>query len=418
MLGLLALVSGAIASDDQSLMQHGLGSASSRAEVQESLSIIKQAIDEIPNPGKVRQMAIDALMKSVSDADQIDDSVVQALGDVINLLDSILTTFGSLANSDQQELQAAAALISSSNNNGWASDQNKNNTFNQNKADHDACRIRQSADDGIEDEKCNPLEQMMTELQGHSHVDTHSLSGYCHVEEIGTYETSCQDHVEGSIEFLECRNTIRTNLLATWSVFIEQGETEWTQREINFNTIRSECDEAMANASAEAVICNNLQDQLDTSFCTWMYHRQHICSTNSQDWDDRVVDYNNLWSQKDSDAATRKDQAKMIEYIKCLCTKLKDTGTAVLGNGPDAHTVLCKAEVNTQAFIDNLQTEYGVEQEAYDDKAACDETFFADHPSEDSTMTTNYMNTHYDLSVNMDLAPSGTKCDPATHHTR
>lgn len=416
MLGLLALVSGAIASDDQSLMQHGLGSATGRAEVQESLNIIKQAIDEIPNPGKVRQMAIDALMKSVSDADQIDDSVVQALADVIGLLDSILGNFNAFRNTDQAALLAAAATITSSNDDGWASDRTKNTTFGDLKSSHNTCRVRQAGDNTIEDEKCNPLEQLMTEFQGHSHSTSGSLSGYCHVEEIGTYDNSCTDHPANSIAFLECKNTIRTQLLATWSTFITDGKTEWEDRETTFTETHQVCQEAMQNASDEETACNLIQNSLDIAFCTWMYHREHICSTNSQNWDDRVAAYDTLWGQKSSDAEARKNTAAMIEYIKCLCRKLKDTGSANL-DPVTGHAATCKTDTSTDDFINSLQADYGVEHEDYDDKAACDETFFDDHPSADTAQTTRYQNTHYELDVVMDLAPSGTMCNQDDHHT-
>lgn len=360
----LACLALACASDDYSLMQQGsiaLQQATAN-EVQGALQRIGSALRDIPYPGKMRQMAIDALMKSVSSSEKIDESTVNILQQIITLLDDILANMKAENTNDQDQLDLITNRLNNCNAAGDVAVADTKKDAEDGHTLHNTCREQEQLDFDDDALKCSDLTSTLNAMSPTdcSALDHHDPARQSVLDNNGT-------PLEGTTRLATYAS--RLTLLTSWDTRLSVVSAWFSTNKQLFETKAVPCEGSTDTLSKKKTECDQAQSQYENLFCLYRLELTTQCSDLDTCWQNGLDHQTNLTDNIKPIADQRHDEARVIEHVKCLVQKLID---GVTDHQP--------CEDVTAADATRYQTDYNVTYPDLPAKDDCDTTPVAVYP--------------------------------------
>lgn len=387
------------ASEDLSLMQQSslTVSRTSAQEIRTAIQNLDEKLREVPNSGKVRQMAIDALMREVTVKTEIDDAAKSLLDDIVVLLDQILTSMRDSKTGDQNALNAIAGVIAAcSSQADIDDDEARENASDTAHTEHSDCRAAERGLYEDKDTKCMSLTGFLSGVQAGEYVCVAITTMRLSIPECnqdGVYDSTCAHHHDFAVE---------------WEKVLSAAKTDSKADKERYEELAGPCQLALSALSSKTADCDSKQVSFETKFCTWRYTRIERCSSIETCGQNARDDHNELINghtgapgiKANSDQRVR--EARVIIHIRCLVLALKEGTT-------DPAT----CEQQTADNETSIQSNYNVTYPTVPDDADCDasDTVFPLLPGEAGWAAAMYptasQHTYEEGGV---LSPSGVQC--------
>lgn len=349
------------ATDDANLMQHGLELASSEsASLRSSLAVIQEEMNLIPQPGKMRQMAIDALMKSVSESDKLDEESKGSLAEIMGLLGTILDEEVSENSNDQASLNGSVPLFDNCNTDGVAADAAVKGAWESANISHDSCRELER--DLFENETlfCEQLIDYMSKYD----------------EQLGdTCVVPHEDDIDkGTVPLPE-------DFLADWTKFLSDGANWFDGRYNEMKRRNDNCVAAREKLALWKEDCNTKQGTMENKFCEWASSREALCGQRDTCFASELDAYENMTARIKPVADARVNAARVIEHIKCLLQAIIDGEFNSTNDGTAPNTIqVCKSLTESEEKENEYQNKYNVTYPDLPTKTPCDVSVVAIKP--------------------------------------
>lgn len=304
--------------DFSSLMQTQLAGGEvgklevSAAEVKKAIKNIGEGLKSITVPGKARQMAIDALMKSVSQSERLDPETAEVLTNISSLLTDILAEMNAERNQDQVELEDIFNQVTACNTAGVAADAALEATVNNSEATHFSCRTEEVNKFDTDAATCLILTNFLSQLS----------------------QPNCQkpDPTQAAID--------------SWNTMLHQGASWFTTTKASYEPKRDDCLATTAALEAQVQLCNTDQTSYENHFCEWRVHRVQMCSTLDTCYDAEIAHHINLTQTIKPVADQRTLEAGIIVHVQCLIDKLVQEGNT-------DHTVCLPVHTENEQLLYN-----------------------------------------------------------------
>jgi hypothetical protein len=325
---LLIWAASASASDDQSLMQQGVGIESGVLEgtvtnqFKQNLNTITSALREIPFPGKMRQMAIDALMKSVSKTEKLDPESTNLLVQIQGLLDDVLATFASETSIANTDAAVANTVIAGCNAAGDSDETTKSAAVAAAKAAHSTCRGEEVTAHGTMNTACQSVVTVLTQLSSSDCAGHHDPTGeyYGTIVEVidkdnyAHYKVAGRHHLSGT----DIDGTTDSHFLDEWVETLDKAYHNLHGKSQTWSTGQAACKTAIENFNAKAAECNTLQGTYESDYCQWVTLRDGQCSTLAACYATAVADHDNVVAGHQATQDANFATARVIVYVQCL----------------------------------------------------------------------------------------------------
>jgi len=335
-------------------MQQGVGIESSAlagsvsTEWRNQVAVITEAMKEIPYPGKMRQMAIDALMKSVSQTTAPSPASRNLFNQALTLLQNILDDLEGDRQTQQNELQKYPNALKACNNNDDFDVENKRTTKNTKKSDHKTCRENQKTHAGYKHNNCSTLVEELKEYfcgtaDGWTH--TQCTSGTEHGECTGHKTTFTNlntndyaDRLDGHVKSKYIDNddsyTGSTAPTASHIVQLVAGVTEgpgatalaaknfWEARIKTWDDDSQNCQDAHDDFTPFHNDCDTDQEEFEFAHCNWVQAAVGQCNYLDECFHNKTESAQStdpkIWELSDF----RVRVAALIKRIMCLIRNL------------------------------------------------------------------------------------------------
>lgn len=365
------------ATDDASLMQQGVGIESGvligsvSEQFQTRLNNVQDALKEVPHQGKMRQMAIDSLMQAVAkksnDTAAGSPTVAEQLTQVKALLWDLLNGFQAEIENEVTALQNANTLITNCNNAGVTDDETKENTSNDEKADHETCRTgtdgeftkRQAVETACRD-LINRVEEFRSTADPGAHATcvTHlsaiPCTGGCADYVAGKYATDVPHVFErngGAVKQIDSVDIQHVSVeSAGWTTHQSTMKSFWEGQHTYWDTRASGCKTAVTNWKTKRDACDTEQNTFEQAFCTWVTHRNSRCSTLVTCHADRLADFTTLNGTQTGHDTNRVAVAEIVQRVICLVGVLENNN-ADLGAYPASNDACDTKVTNNNSEI-------------------------------------------------------------------
>lgn len=264
----------------------------SAAEVKAAIANIGDGLKSITVPGKARQMAIDALMKSVSGSEKLDPETADVLNNISSLLNDILDEMHAERNEDQQQLDGITDAVAACNGAGLVEDGNLETTVTTSAQTHVDCRAVEANLFDVDAEKCLALTEFLQHLS----------------------QPNCQkpEPTQAAIE--------------AWNNMLHQGASWFTSTKTNYEPKRDDCLASTEDLKNQVEQCNRDQTNYENHFCEWHLHRTERCDQLEICYNNRIEAHNNLTAAIKPIADQRVREAGVIVHVQCLIDKLVNEG--------------------------------------------------------------------------------------------
>jgi hypothetical protein len=288
-----------------------------------AIKAVEDGLSQVGAPGSSRQIAINALMRSVSKADKLSPQHSEILTNVTTMLDQILADLASDVVTQNTDVTAYVAALDACNVQDQATLDAKLADTATNLAAHTTCRTAQGVLHDIMETDCQAVTTFLT-----------SLANTC------TLPAPLQDNVEDW-----------TTRLTAISGFFSSKNTAYT-------TLHNACTTATNNHETKATECNTLQGTYETSVCEYLGEYTSVCSARSTCFGSAQntateTSYDNL-------AADRARIARLIIYVQCLIAEV------IAGNAATAFTTCTQLPLGDPALAD-----YTGDSVTYPTEAVC-----------------------------------------------
>lgn len=415
---LLTAIVASHASDDQSLMQQGVGIESAAlydAETEawkSAVAHIEETLAEIPNPGKMRQLAIDTLMKSISKGPHSDNyngnagALMDMIEKVLALLAELGWEFGNASDVAQVSIDAINATLSACQSplqQEYVDAQAELSTVDELSTNHSNCRAIEQGLRAIEAAKCTLFETSMNSFENSLTNAERSITGFCYVPAGYPYV----NHVAAHVWDLHVSPTVTELIQANWEPYavgttypnsfelppgsgslfnhynhiLEAGFVgpidtfftltttrmqEWTN---TYSTQYDECHAARQAADAQGVLCDGEQQALEDQWCIYRTHQTAWCEHSLSCFYLAIVAHYNLWVTEKAAGERRVNIMRIVEYVECMLELLKTNEAAwVNTNG----RTQCRTQVDETPSVSHRESEYGVHCLPIQDIVTCD----------------------------------------------
>lgn len=316
---LTALTITAASSDDQSFMQV----SSTALEVSSAIQKVGEAMSELPYPGKMRQMAIDALMKSVSTVEKLDADAVALLNEIVDLLDEILTEMRASQAVDQNEINYILQLSTNCETTYDEGVPAAKQAAESKATEHATCRVTEDVDFGHHATECG---------------------------KVTSYQNDNWKADEPGASLQHCSAVHSLDSLTQWDEWFKLYANIYKSASAQMTLLAPPCNSARDDLETQKEICDGLQHSYENLFCTWWLKQSTECTQKAACHANGVTAYNTLKATKIEVSDKRVNEARVIVHVKCLLTELIG-GSADLP-GP------CTA--STAAAETGIVTDYGV----------------------------------------------------------
>jgi len=333
-------------------MQHRVG-VQSLNSVQVAIKSLKDGLADMPYPGKVRQMAIDALMKTVEDSDKIDDDTRTTLGQVNGLLDNILSDFLTEKIAAQTRIEEVLAIVNACNADQTVVDSEKQDLFTLNRDnlwEHKHTTERSAYE--AEQLECSKVLDIVNGWQV-------LWAGSCDV--IDNHESAVRAAVDTRNESTEW------TLMNTISVWLTQETTFTQEKKEEFSSQKSLCESAVqAHASAESKSETD-QSTTEQAYCAWKLVRDGMCQTRDTCYAGAMANHQAILVDEKTRADLRCNEARLINYVICVVQRLIDS----TDDNP-VNASACLAQWGADQMGREEIQRYNITEPVVPDKDACD----------------------------------------------
>lgn len=299
-------------------MQQSSVHRATAGEVQSAFRQIGEVVQGAHFPGKDRQMAIDALMKEVSQKTQIDDDAKLVLGQIITLLDGILSYMNGENVEDQAELNEVLTLVPACKK---QADIDQDAALEANatthRTSHNTCR---DAEIDVHGDKMTKCMLLFNGLQLKTNLAT-----------CGGFVTATHDFMEG------------------WATWFNGAKGSASSHQDHYNLYEPDCSQAILDLDSKETECDTAQTNFEVKFCLWRLYRTTRCSGITSCFDTEILAHRGKVAAIKPDADQRVKEARLIEHIHCLISELQD------GN-----TDLAVCEIDTSNNEAQFQSSYNV----------------------------------------------------------
>lgn len=359
----------AASSDDQSLMQQGVGvevavlSENNANQWKSNFEKIRDVVEEIPQRGKMRQMAIDALMNTVAAktaASPPDAAVITLLDQIVTLLWSIINGWQSEIEAEITDLNNKNDVLTACNNDGVTEDGTRENTKDTAQTTHYNCRIGPAYPSNTENSEldlrkiaetsCATLEARILQFIGACPTDGTAVMNL--KPDTTLYPTNFGATVEEVFE--QNGGTQKTNDpggnvnhvsvdSAAWTTYLSAAETFWAGEKTNWDNLAPTCKTDADAWDTKRDQCDLDQQAYESAFCAHWEWREARCDTLDSCYLTGSNNFNWALGNYTAYDTTRKNIAKVIQRVVCLINVLK--GGVSASASFDASSDACYTEV-------------------------------------------------------------------------
>lgn len=342
-------------SDDQSLMQHGVGVAS-QSSAQLGARLIKQELAEMPYPGKMRQIAIDALMKTVEESDQIDTKTVELLTEMKNLLKTITDGFGGEKTADDVAHQKTINDGSNCNTDGTQQDTAAEANYTNQVGDHRDCRINVHAP--ATEKKTSDCNIVESDMASYSPLEFCTAINALSVSIDGAFNNG--DH-DSPIDVAELQELIEK---------ISDGKAHFGPTGdgvlASFTTKKGACEGSQNDWTTAKESCDTFQTKTESSYCVWRAERQSMCATRVACHAAATAAYTTELLTVNANGLSRTNTAIIIELTICIIDHM------IADDIGDQTVVNCRATLMTPEKQTDRNASYQTSVIAYPAQEHCD----------------------------------------------
>lgn len=262
-------------------------------QVKSSLSLIGDDLHALGAPGSARQVAMGALMKSLSSSEKLLPNDKLILNNVSSLLDDILGQLEAQAVEDQTEIDGNDDTIANCNSAGVTEDAALVENKNLKRQNHTDCRKEQKPLFDAETGFCDTLETFLKNLK---HPDQHP---------------DCTGH-----------STTDTRYADDWhGLFVSAAMYFGSKKDI-FEIKRVPCESATEDLKNKMDECEEFQTGYESKFCELQQHRTLMCSTRTTCVTNANDDHQNLTDAITPLSDERHREARLIKHVICLINLL------------------------------------------------------------------------------------------------
>lgn len=262
-------------------------------QVKSSLSLIGDDLHALGAPGSARQVAMGALMKSLSSSEKLSPNDKLILNNVSSLLDDILGQLEAQANEDQDEIDGNDLTIANCNSAGVTEDAALLEGMNGAKDNHTECRKDEKPLFDAETGFCDTLETFLNNLK---HPDQHP---------------DCTGH-----------STTDTRYADDWHSLFVSAAMYFSSKKVIFETKRVPCESATDDLKEKRDECETIQNGYENKFCELQQHRTLMCSTRTTCVNDANDDHQNVTDAITPLSDERHREARLIKHVICLINLL------------------------------------------------------------------------------------------------
>jgi len=410
------------ASDDYSLMQQNLevGKELSGSAFASRLKEINDLMQEMPFPGKMRQMALDSLMKEIAAEGRLSPEADPLLQQVLDLLGDLIGEFKHEKSIQQSILDNTNTLISGCNSYGVSADGTAKGAFENSAQAHFDCRndaqktaFDQSAShcykmtyqmsrikDGYTGKMtsahkpvdCDPFNPAgpsntwNTHMSGMNHRDIYVEVQDHLIAHIGHWDTNfadikaflddaykrmyeCDLDGSGTLESQDCHPSVTDINNNPWN----DPDTLWGHCSYYTSTLEGWIKE-----------CDRLQSTTELDYCEWRNSRTSMCSHRTDCVNNKTRDHRNLVSSIKPVADRRTHEGALLNYIVCLVGLLKQ------GTAEQAEITACGNQEGSTYTDTTAQSDFNVTYPSLDTADECDTSPVSLVPADAAYYTQKY----------------------------
>lgn len=286
--------------DDQSLMQQGLGVESVTSmrsgAFQKSLQSITDSLQQLPQQGKLRQMALDALLKDVAEEGRITPGSVTTLNEISALLTSILAELLAETAAQQGVLDSVTALVNACNDASVTTVAAQQTATDTAETAMNTCRAAEATQFAASATACFTLTSAMA--------------------------TQAAQALDCSPPVVSSDLDTMYNSLNTFSTFLSNGYSWGQGSTTSVITKIAPCKENTANLEQKIHDCDQAQAQFETAYCVHRAENNLMCTTRAACHAGETTRHNNHWATHNADATARAHEARVITYVQCVVDAL------------------------------------------------------------------------------------------------
>jgi hypothetical protein len=333
--------------DDQSLMQQGVGIETSvlseavDSEFRAGVASMKAMLKDVPMPGKMRQMAIDALMQSVTKAQRLSPESSTALNSIVALFDQILAQFITEKNADMVSINGHQAVADTCNSAGTATLTNAQTTMNDNQQTHTDCRTTQVTLTNAEATACAALQAALSTaadslLANCNSLDTVNLANvrgnYIDVYQrtgftgMGSTTTKVDATSGNSLSHVSAHAVTGSANYDTISSFLSNGVAWFSTQETLMTNDGPGCADAIESRSDKDTECDTAQNTFESSVCVFNTQQTNTCGTRTTCIASASAAYTADYNTRLVESDERVTVAQVIVLVKCMAQAMVSTG--------------------------------------------------------------------------------------------
>jgi hypothetical protein len=272
-----------------------------------AIKAVEDGLSQVTAPGSSRQIAINALMRTVSKADKLSPDQSQVLTNVTNMLEDVLSELATNVVTTNSDVIVYTDALDACNVQAQASLDAALATSETDLAAHTTCRTAQGVLHDTMETDCGAVTTFLDAL-----ANTCSLPG------------PVQDNVE------------------EWTTRLTAIQGFFSSKETAYNTVHNACTVATNAHETKATECNTMQSTYETAVCTYLGDYATVCAGRASCWasSQSTATETNF----DTLAADRARIARLILYVQCLI------GEVIAGNSATAFTTCTQLPLGDAAL--------------------------------------------------------------------
>jgi len=429
-------------------------------QFQAHVSQIQEAIKEIPQQGKMRQMAIDSLMQSVATKSSGDpgnivtdssSDVYSSLNTVVSLLHDLLNGFQTQIEVEVQELNTKTATLNACNVAGMENEDGGgiSGEVETTRSTHVTCRTEEFTARTNVHNSCDTLINRIINFVGSGACDGSAGNRFCDCQDVSdTLPDTAEkitaqviqseiDQVYGDYGVPEYTPSSATKVhieyqASSWNTYQTTMASFWQTEDNYWDANALGCYNHVNTWRAKVITCDTAQTAHYTKFCEHIQARRTRCNNLDTCYLNADNEFNALKTEIETADHNRIEIAKAVQRVICLVGSLQTAKTA--GALPDWSANTASDDCRTEVTNNNTNIEGAMQRvpkPVPDAKVACVDvarpwpedgetqgsfydTYYSEVSTTDGTAWAaslgSYSWSTYDLGLDV---PGRATCDPA-----
>lgn len=290
-LAVIVTVAECVSFEDAALSEDALHRARmkvTRAQVHRLYKEIEEVAHSIHYKNNLEGIAVDALLKDMSQSEKLDPATVELLQNITLLFSDILTDYTANRDEDQLELDHITTVVLNCNTAGVALDVSLENQTNVSEVDHMDCRAQEEVLFDTDASTC------------------------------GSFTSYLQ-----SVTAPNCVKPDPTVAnIPQWTTMIDNGDSFFQYTLQSYLPLRNACVASTNALKTQIEACHTLQNTFEGDFCQWHSHRMSMCATRLTCYNNAVVAHQLLVADIKPISDLRVHEARLIIHMQCLIQNL------------------------------------------------------------------------------------------------